>query len=80
MSAQLRLVAANPNPEPRQRMTGVALHRLADCLTTQVQIGNSDAAHRIAADEHLSPLGIAVVATWMCRAGLTEDQIIRVVA
>jgi hypothetical protein len=80
MSTQLRLVAVNPNPVRRQQVTAVGLHVLADHLTTQVRLGNADVAHVIAAHERLNPLGIAVVATWMSRAGLSEDQIIRVVA
>jgi hypothetical protein len=80
MKPRLRLVADNPNPVRRSRPDGRSLRRLADRLTEQVQCGNTRFAHLLAVGEHLNPLDIAVVASQMYRAGLTEDQIIAVVA
>lgn len=80
MRTQLRLVTNNPDPLPCQHMSGPALHRLADHLTEQVRAGNTDLARRAVSDVCLNPLGVAAVATWMYRAGLSEDQIIEVVA
>lgn len=79
MSAQLALASVNPNPILHSRLDGPALHDLADRLTEQVQAGHPELAQVIAAFENLNPLGIAVVATWMSRAGLSEEQILEVV-
>lgn len=80
MKPRLRLVADNPDPVRRTHPDGRSLFRLADRLTDQVRRGNTRFAHQVAVGEHLNPLGIAVVASRMYRAGLTEDQIIAVVA
>ncbi len=79
MSARLQLVSANPHPKLHSRLNGPALHQLADRLTEQVRQGHPEFAQVIAAFENLNPLGVAVVATWMTRAGLSEEQIIEVV-
>lgn len=80
MRAQLRIVSSNPHPLYCHHSSGAALRRLADRLTRLVRSGNSCLAHATVACEHLNPLGIAVVATWMYRAGLSEDQILAVMA
>ncbi|MDP1525527.1 MAG: hypothetical protein Q8M20_06940 [Rhodocyclaceae bacterium] len=78
MSAALRLVASNPHPTGRRRVDAATLHRLADQLTAQVQAGNDRLAHAQVVNEQLNPLGVAAVATWMSRAGLSESQILAV--
>lgn len=79
MSAHLRLIQSNSQPAPHRRHDGPALHQLADRLTEQVQAGNPELAHVVAALENLNPFGVAVVATWMARAGVSEEQILDVV-
>jgi len=79
MSAQLVLASVNTNPVLQSRLDGRALHDLADRLTEQVQAGHPELAQVIPAFENLSPFGIAIVATWMSRAGLSEKQILEVV-
>jgi hypothetical protein len=78
MSASLRLVASNTHPTGHRRVDAATLHRLADHLTAQVQAGNDRLAHALVVNEHLNPLGVAAVATWMSRAGLSESQILAV--
>ena len=79
MSAHLKLVSDNPTPLPRVRPDGRALHRLADRLTEEVQAGHPELAQVVASFQHLSPFGVAIVATWMTRAGLSETEILDVV-
>lgn len=80
MQAQLRLASSNAHPAPGRKLSIVALHRLAERLIGQVRTGKAAQAHAMIAKERLSPLGIAVLATWMYRAGLSEGQILEVVA
>lgn len=78
MGAKLRLVSSNPHPTSCRRLDGMALHRLADSLSAQVDAGNCRLAHTIASQENLSPMDVAVVAAWMTKAGLSEEQILAV--
>ena len=80
MKAQLRLASNNAHPAPSRKISIAALHQLAERLIGQVRNGNAIQAHATILNEHLNPLGIAVLATWMYRAGLSEDQILAVVA
>jgi hypothetical protein len=80
MSAHLRLVANNRISGTRVRVDGRALHALADRLTEEIQCGRREAAHVLASRQHLSPFGVAIVATWMVKAGVSEAEIIGVVA
>ncbi len=80
MKAKLRLASNNTHPAPGRKISIAALHQLADRLIGQVRSGNALQAHDTVADEHLNPLGIAVLATWLYRAGLSEGQILDVVA
>lgn len=79
MKPQLRLASNNSHPTRGRKLSVAALHQLAERLIGQVQCGNARQAHAAITNEHLHPLGIAVVATWMYRAGLSEDQIIAIV-
>jgi hypothetical protein len=79
MKAKLRLASNNTHPAPGRKISIAALHQLAERLIGQVRKGNSRQAHAAITDEHLNPLGIAVIATWMYRAGLSEDQILAIV-
>lgn len=79
MKAQLRLASNNSHPTPGRKLSIAALHQLAERLTGQVRSGNALQAHAAITNENLHPLGIAVVATSMYRAGLSEDQIIAIV-
>lgn len=78
MAAQLRLAYINPHPVSGRRFDGPALHRLAELLIEHVQSGSLQLAHGRAVSENLDPLGVAVVSTWMSKAGLREDQILEV--
>lgn len=79
MNTHLKLVADNPVSAPPGRLNGRELHQLADMLTSEVQAGRSEAARFLASLQKLSPFGIAVIATWMTRAGLSEAEILEVV-
>lgn len=79
MSTHLRLVADNPSSISQPRLDGRALHDLADRLTAQVQAGHANYAQVLVSLQKLSPLGIATIATWMVRAGLSEAEILNVV-
>lgn len=82
MNNHLKLVSHNPDKpasSPIARLDGRALHSLADMLTAEVQAGHSDLAHVLASLQRLSPFAIAVVASWMTRAGLSEAEILKVV-
>ena len=78
MGAQLKIVAGNPSA-CGTHLNGRELHTLADDLTKQVRTGNTLLAHRIASRAHLNPLNISILATWMSRSGLSEEQILQVV-
>jgi hypothetical protein len=52
---------------------------LADVLTEEVKAGRPDVARFLASIPGLSPFAIAVVASWMTKAGLSETQILNVV-
>ncbi len=79
MGAQLKIVAGNPFA-CGGHLNGKELHSLANDLTQQVQTGNTLLAHLIASRAHLNPLNISILATWMSRSGLSEEQILQVVA
>jgi hypothetical protein len=52
---------------------------LADRLTERERTGQHERARELAAQQCLSPIAIATVATWMARAGLSEAEILRVI-
>lgn len=79
MNAHLKLVSDHPVPAPSVRPDGRALHQLADRMTAEVLAGHSEAAHALASLQNLSPFGIAIVATWMAKAGLSEREILNTV-
>ncbi len=79
MNTHLKLVSDNPGSVSSARLDGRALHQLADVLTEEVRAGRFELAHFLAALQKLSPFGIAVIATWMTRAGLSEAEILNVV-
>lgn len=78
MAAALKLVSYNPNPLPHARLDEKTLHSLADQLTAQVRAGRNERGSAASA-YRLSPFDIAIVATWMAKAGLGEEQILRAV-
>ena len=80
MVTKLSLVSVNPRPVRGRQHDPAALHRLADRLTDHVQAGHAGAAHVIARAEQLNPMDTATIATWMARAGLSETQILAVMA
>jgi hypothetical protein len=80
MCAQLKVIPCNPTAVRGQHLNGKELHWLADSLTDLVRTGNPQLAQLIASRAHLNPLNISMLATWMSRAGLSEDQILQVVA
>jgi hypothetical protein len=80
MRAQLKVIAGNPAAVRGAHLNGKELHWLADSLTSLVQTGNSQVAQQIASRVQLNPLNISVLTTWMNRSGLSEEQILQVVA
>lgn len=79
MTAHLRLVSDNPLSGPSGRPDGLALHRLADMLTAEIRAGHYEVAHRLVSRQKLSPFGVAIVATWLTKAGVSEVEILDVV-
>ena len=79
MNTPLKLVSDNRILVPSVRLNGRELHQLADRLTEEVQAGHVEVAHVLASVQRLSPFGIAVIATWMTKAGLSEAEIMGVV-
>ncbi len=79
MKTNLKLVSDNPISVSSTRLDGRALHQLADVLTEEVRAGRYELAHFLASLHKLSPFAIAVVATWMVKAGLSEAEILNVV-
>jgi hypothetical protein len=80
MTAHLKLVSQNAMATSHGRLDGLALHRLADRLTKEIKSGHSEMAHALASLQNLSPFAIAIIATWMTRAGLSERDILKAVA
>lgn len=80
MPAHLKLVSQNPIAPSHGRLDGLALHRLADRLTKEIKGGHAEMAHALASLQNLSPFAIAIIATWMARAGLSERDILKAVA
>lgn len=76
MNVHLKLVSDHPRSTPRARLDGPALHRLADELTEEIQAGHSSIAHALASFQNLSPFAIAIIATWMTRAGISGAEIL----
>jgi alkylhydroperoxidase family enzyme len=79
MKTHLKLVSDNPIPGSNFRPDGRALHQLADRLTEEIHAGHPEDAHFLASLQKLSPFGVAVVATWMAKAGVSEAEILEVV-
>jgi hypothetical protein len=80
MTAHLKLVSDHPISTSNVRLDGLALHRLADRLTNDIKSGHVELAHAVASLQKLSPFAIAIIATWMARAGLSERDILKAVA
>lgn len=79
MTSQLHLVWDNPRPQPHLKNDLTMLRLLADTLTGSIRSGQVEGARRMASIHHLSPLALSVVATRMFRAGLSEDEILKVI-
>lgn len=79
MNTHLKLVSDHPVSAPTPRLNGRELHQLADILSAEVRAGHRELAHCLVAMQKLSPFGIAVIATWMTKAGLSEAEILDVV-
>jgi hypothetical protein len=79
MANRLQLVWDNPRPQPHLKNDLTMLRMLADLLTGSIRSGHVEGAKRIASLHHLSPLAMSVVATRMFRAGISEDQILKLV-
>jgi hypothetical protein len=80
MGTPLRVITGNPAVVRRAHLNGQELRGLADNLSKQVHAGNTMAARLVASRADLNPLSISVLATWMTRSGLSEEQILQVVA
>lgn len=79
MNTHLKLVSDHPVSAPTARLNGRELHQLADMLINEVKAGRLEVARFLASLQRLSPFAIAVIATWMTKAGLDETQILNVV-
>lgn len=79
MNAHLKLVSDHPVAASSVRPNGQALHQLADRMTAEVQAGRFEVARALVSPQNLSPFGIAIVATWMAKAGLSEGEILNAV-
>lgn len=79
MTSRLHLVWDNPRPQPHLKNDLTMLRLLADTLTGSIRSGHVDGARRMASLHHLSPLAVSVVATRMFRAGVSEDEILKVI-
>jgi hypothetical protein len=81
MSAQLQLVVVNQPPPKRARHhDAIELRQLASRLSGHVRSGYVGFAHAAVQNEALSPIEVGIVATWMFRSGLSESQILAVMA
>lgn len=79
MANQLHLVWDNPHAQAQGRADLSTLRRLADALAGSIRSGQLDCARRLASFYHLSPLALSVVATRMFKAGISEDEILKLV-
>ena len=79
MASGLQLVWDNPRPQLHLKNDLKMLRLLADTLAGSIRSGHVEGARRIASLHHLSPLALSVVATRMFRAGISEDEILKVV-
>lgn len=80
MGATLKLVADNPDLRCGRRLDGTELRLLAARLALHVKAGLTGFAHAVSVIEHLNPMESAVVATCLVKAGLSEAQILAVLA
>lgn len=79
MASQLRLIWDNPHPHPYLRNDLTMLRLLADTLAGAIRGGQLAGAKSLASIHRLSPLAVSVVATRMFKAGISEEQILKVV-
>lgn len=79
MSSKLRLVWDNPRPQLHLRNDLRTLRFVADSLAGSIRCGQVEGARQMASIHHLSPLAMSVVATRMFKAGISEDEILKVV-
>lgn len=78
IATHLKLVTGNPAATSGTRPDGRELHQLADRLIEAVRAGCQESAQDLVSRYELSPFGVAAVATWMSRAGLSEAEILAV--
>lgn len=77
---QLQLVSDHAVPGQAARLGAHELHGLADRLTVALRAGRGDRARAMLRQLRLSPIGIAAIATWMTRQGVSEADILKLVA
>ena len=80
MNAHLQLVVNQPSPNRTPHHDANELRQLASRLTGHIRSGYVGFAHAAARNEALSPIEVGIVATWMFRSGLSESQILAVMA
>lgn len=80
IKTQLQLVSDNPGPSSPARLDARTLHSLADKLAGAVHAGRGDLARILMRQLCLPPIGIAAVATWMVRQGVSEADVLKLVA
>lgn len=79
MRNSLQLVWSNPGPARCHHVSAPLLRRLSDILIGCVRRGEWQAARQLVALYALSPIAIAVIAARMSRAGITEDNVLRLI-
>ncbi len=80
MSANLRLVVNHPSGHATHRHDGDELRLLAKRLTEHIRSGSVGFAHALVENEHLLPIERGIIATWLIQSGVSESQILAVMA
>lgn len=79
MDRAIELVWENPSHPSPDRNDPKMLRLLGDLLAGAVRCGYVEGARRVASTHSLSPLASTLVAGRMVRAGISRDDILRVV-
>lgn len=79
MERNLQLVWNNPAPQAHLCPNATMLRQLADALTIAIREGEINSVQGLASMYGLTPLALSVVATRMFKAGISEDEILKVV-
>ena len=80
MSANLRLVVNQPSRHATRRHDGGELRCLSKRLMEHIRSGYVGFAHALVENEHLLPIERGLIATWLIQSGVSESQILTVMA